>query len=138
MPIIELTAKTLRELRPSDGKRSEYFDANLPGFSVRVSPSGKKTFSVLYRCGTGFPACLPPFETFLWRLNLALIVAGGKNDLNTIRFAGADRLCVDLSYTYQRRSGTGPLLTCPARLTRAVLGTARLRVSPYYFPIVTF
>ena len=51
MPVIELTAKTLRELRPIDGKRSEYFDANLPGFSVRVSPSGKKTFCVLYRSG---------------------------------------------------------------------------------------
>ena len=51
MPILELTVKTLRELRAIDGKRSEYFDANLPGFSVRVSPSGKKTFCVLYRCG---------------------------------------------------------------------------------------
>jgi len=51
MPVIELTAKTLRELRPIDGKRSEYFDATLPGFSVRVSPSGKKTFCVLYRRG---------------------------------------------------------------------------------------
>ena len=51
MPIIELTSKTLEELCPIDGKRTEYFDANLPGFSVRVSTSGRKTYCVLYRCG---------------------------------------------------------------------------------------
>lgn len=51
MPVIELTAKTLAELRPIDGKRTEYFDRTLPGFSVRVSSSKRKTFCVLYRCG---------------------------------------------------------------------------------------
>ena len=36
---IELTARSLKELQPIGGERTEYFDENLPGFSVRVSPT---------------------------------------------------------------------------------------------------
>src|SRR6516225_6664328 len=43
-----LTAKSLAALKPSEG-RVDYFDTNLPGFCVRVTPNGVKTFSVLYR-----------------------------------------------------------------------------------------
>jgi hypothetical protein len=43
-----LTAKTLAALKPAEG-RVDYFDTNLPGFCVRVTTNGLKTFSVLYR-----------------------------------------------------------------------------------------
>jgi hypothetical protein len=45
-----LTAKAVAALKPTEG-RVDYFDANLPGFCVRVTPNGVKTFSVLYRHG---------------------------------------------------------------------------------------
>ena len=43
-----LTAKTLAALKPTEG-RVDYFDTNPPGFCVRITPNGVKTFSVLYR-----------------------------------------------------------------------------------------
>jgi len=51
MPRTKLTAQTLKTLRPVGGRRTEYFDPLLRGFSVRVSPTGRKTFCVLYRRG---------------------------------------------------------------------------------------
>jgi hypothetical protein len=51
MPKTKLTARSLEALSALDGRRTEYFDQELPGFSVRVAPSGGKSFSVLYRRG---------------------------------------------------------------------------------------
>ena len=51
MPKTLLTAHIVKTLRPVGGQRTEYFDESLPGFSVRVTPSGRKTFCVLYRRG---------------------------------------------------------------------------------------
>lgn len=48
MPKKNLTAKTLASLKPTE-RRVDYFDTNLPGFGIRVTPNGVKTFSVLYR-----------------------------------------------------------------------------------------
>ena len=45
-----LTAKTIDALKPQ-AKRYEVHDALCPGFSVRVSPQGQKTFNVKYRYG---------------------------------------------------------------------------------------
>lgn len=45
-----LTAKTIDAMKPQP-KRYEVHDALCPGFSVRVSPQGQKTFNVKYRYG---------------------------------------------------------------------------------------
>ncbi len=49
MPTVKLTAKKLDSLKPSGNVQVDYFDGSLPGFSVRVSPAGRKTFTVMYR-----------------------------------------------------------------------------------------
>ncbi len=51
MPRAKLTAHAVQKLRPVGGQRTEYFDEFLPGFSVRVAPSGRKSFCVLYLRG---------------------------------------------------------------------------------------
>jgi integrase len=51
MPTIKLTGRDIPSLQPIAGKRTDFFDKTLPGFSVRVSPSGRKSFCVLYRRG---------------------------------------------------------------------------------------
>ncbi len=51
MPRTKLTAQAVHKLRPVGGRRTEYFDEVLPGFSVRVAPSGRKSLCVLYRRG---------------------------------------------------------------------------------------
>jgi len=45
-----LTDKTLAALKP-EARRYEVHDLHCPGLSVRVSPEGRKTFSVKYRFG---------------------------------------------------------------------------------------
>ncbi len=51
MPTRRLTGQSIRALQSIDGKRTEYFDQSLPGFGVRVSPSGHKSFCLFYRRG---------------------------------------------------------------------------------------
>ena len=48
MPVQTLNARAVEGLKPSN-KRVDYFDKDLPGFHVRVTPNGVKTFSVMYR-----------------------------------------------------------------------------------------
>lgn len=48
MPRIQLTDKGLPRLAPIDGKRVEYWDTLLPGFGVRVSEKGARTFVAMY------------------------------------------------------------------------------------------
>jgi integrase len=45
-----LTDRTIAALKPA-AKRIDYFDTNLPGFGLRVTPNGIKSFTVLYRRG---------------------------------------------------------------------------------------
>ena len=49
MPTIRLTDRTIAALKSTPGGQCDYFDRALPGFGVRVSPRGKKTFILLYR-----------------------------------------------------------------------------------------
>lgn len=49
MATVDLNAKKMDALKPGE-KRYQVFDASVPGFSVRVTPEGRKTFSIQYRC----------------------------------------------------------------------------------------
>jgi integrase len=48
MPTINLNAAFVEKVKPN-GKRTDYFDESLPGFSLRVSESGVKSWCVSYR-----------------------------------------------------------------------------------------
>ena len=48
MPTINLTAAFVEKVK-SNSKRTDYFDDSLPGFSLRVSEKGIKTWCISYR-----------------------------------------------------------------------------------------
>lgn len=48
MPTLTLTDRAVRALR-AGSTQSDYWDANLPGFGVRVSAQGRKTWQLRYR-----------------------------------------------------------------------------------------
>ena len=48
MPKVKLTSRKLQSLKPQL-ERTDYFDSTLPGFCLRVTPRGVKSFCVLYR-----------------------------------------------------------------------------------------
>lgn len=48
MPTVNLTALFVEKVKPN-GKRTDYFDDSLPGFSLRVSEKGVKSWCVSYR-----------------------------------------------------------------------------------------
>jgi hypothetical protein len=48
MPRNRLTDAAIKALRPSD-KQVTYWDANLPGFGLRVAPGGARTWIAQYR-----------------------------------------------------------------------------------------
>jgi hypothetical protein len=49
MPTIKLTQIAVERLRPIDGRETTFNDNQLPGFGVRVSPRGRKTWVARYR-----------------------------------------------------------------------------------------
>jgi integrase len=49
MPTTTLTDKLCERVRPPQTGRIEYFDRRLPGFCLRVSEKGRKSFCLLYR-----------------------------------------------------------------------------------------
>ncbi|HEY3160226.1 MAG TPA: integrase arm-type DNA-binding domain-containing protein [Vicinamibacterales bacterium] len=53
MPTLKLTSRALDTLPLPSGGRVEYFDESLPGFAVRVFPSGRRVFTLLYRMKGG-------------------------------------------------------------------------------------
>jgi integrase len=48
MPTVNLTAAFVKSIKPN-GKRMDYFDEGVPGFSLRVTEKGAKTWCVSYR-----------------------------------------------------------------------------------------
>ena len=51
MPRMFLTDRSVAGLKPTPGKQIDYFDERMPGFGLRVSPSGHRAWIVLYRVG---------------------------------------------------------------------------------------
>lgn len=49
MPVKNLTAKSVAALKPLGGQQVDYWDRSLTGFGIRVAPSGRKTWTVMYR-----------------------------------------------------------------------------------------
>jgi len=51
MPTTSLTQRAVDVLKPPKSGRVEYFDRTLPGFGLRLSEGGRKTWFVMYRVG---------------------------------------------------------------------------------------
>ena len=49
MATLFLTDSFIRSLRPLSDKEAEYRDRNVRGLTLRLSPAGKKTWTVQYR-----------------------------------------------------------------------------------------
>src|SRR5271169_1683865 len=52
MPTVKLTARTVEAVRPPASGRHELFDEDLPDFSIRITPNGRRTACILYRIGS--------------------------------------------------------------------------------------
>ncbi len=51
MPRINFTVRKIDSLRPPDKGQVDYWDTGLPGFGIRVSQGGRKSWVVMYRVG---------------------------------------------------------------------------------------
>jgi Arm DNA-binding domain len=51
VPIIKLTQPAVERLKAPASGRVEYWDSQLPGFGLRISESGRKTWVAMYRVG---------------------------------------------------------------------------------------
>jgi integrase len=49
MPTVMLTARFVDSINPTQGKRLEYFDEEVPGLALRVTEHGVKSWTILYR-----------------------------------------------------------------------------------------
>jgi len=49
MPRIRVKDRRVMALKPTPGRQVDYFDERFPGFGVRVSPLGRKSWFVMYR-----------------------------------------------------------------------------------------
>lgn len=52
MPTIRLTQAAAEKLSPPKSGRVEYFDSHLPGFGLRISAAGARSWVVFYRVGS--------------------------------------------------------------------------------------
>ncbi len=98
MPTRRLTGQSIKALQSIDGRRTEYFDESLPGFGVRVSPSGHKSFCLFYRRGKRlrrftlgrFPALSLAQARALARDALLEVARGGDPAVNKTETRQAD------------------------------------------------
>jgi Arm DNA-binding domain len=51
VPTIKLTQSAAEKIKPPISGRVEYWDSRLPGFGLRISESGRKTWVAMYRVG---------------------------------------------------------------------------------------
>lgn len=58
MPVVKLTARNVATLPPREGQRTDYRDEVLPGFFLRVSATGHRSFGLVY---TNSEGCLKRF-----------------------------------------------------------------------------
>jgi len=49
MPVVNLLARTVQGLKPPTAGQIDYWDKNLTNFGIRVSCSGRKTWTIYYR-----------------------------------------------------------------------------------------
>src|SRR5262245_58892781 len=49
MPTVNLTARNVPKLKSNGADRGEYWDTSLPGFGLRVTPTGVRTWTIRYR-----------------------------------------------------------------------------------------
>ena len=49
MPKVKFTARWVSALKPSTVGQLDYWDSHLPGFSLRITGTGRKTWTVYYR-----------------------------------------------------------------------------------------
>src|SRR2546425_3652713 len=49
MPRVRFTDRGVMSLKPIPGKQVDYFEERMPGFGLRVSPSGHRSWIVMYR-----------------------------------------------------------------------------------------
>ena len=49
MPTVHLTARSIRSLKPAAAARVDYWDTTLPGFGLRVTERGSRSWTVFYR-----------------------------------------------------------------------------------------
>jgi len=51
MPTLKLTQAAVNNLKPPPRGRVEIWDSQLPGFGLRISDKGRKTWQAFYRVG---------------------------------------------------------------------------------------
>ena len=81
MPVVTLTARNVPTL-PAAGARTDYWDALLPGFGLRVTDTGTRSWTIRYR-----------HHGRLWRLTLGhyptvSLAAAREQGRNELRRAG--------------------------------------------------
>src|SRR4051794_16940116 len=53
MPTIKLTARTVETLKPPAAGRDEWWDSSLPGFGIRITDKGTRSWVLMYRMSGG-------------------------------------------------------------------------------------
>lgn len=53
MPVVKLNARNITTLQALGGGRTDYRDELLPGFFLRITPQGTRTFGIVYTTRDG-------------------------------------------------------------------------------------